>query len=80
MFKQMINVFGNEEDIDINVITYDNADNLKNDLNGGKQLDILILNAEFPGMITEEMLQEYGCDRLDAKYRQKRANMLYNGR
>lgn len=50
MFKQMINVFGNEEDIDINVITYDNADNLKNDLSGGKQLDILILNAEFPGM------------------------------
>lgn len=50
MFKQMVNVFGNEEDIDINVITYDNADNLKNDLSGGKQLDILILNAEFPGM------------------------------
>ena len=48
MFKQMVNVFGNEEDIDINVITYDNADNLKNDLSGGKQLDILILNAEFP--------------------------------
>ena len=46
----MVNVFGNEEDIDINVITYDNADNLKNDLSGGKQLDILILNAEFPGM------------------------------
>ena len=50
MLKQMINVFGNEEDIDINVIVYDNADNLRKDLDGGKQIDILILNAEFPGM------------------------------
>ena len=50
MLKQMINVFGNEEDIDINVIEYDNADNLRKDLDGGKQIDILILNAEFPGM------------------------------